>query len=138
MQVLVHNTSGAGGMPRTGLELNRGTEGVIYENLDDPGMVVKEFHKGRGSPVQAQNEFENLEKARAIPGRADNVVKARAPVDPRQDFLVKERVLPTDVPEDLAQKIQVIQDFKNIQDSSGNLLWGTTADNPTPRWMLIE
>ena len=130
------NTSG---MPRIGRELGRGAEGVVYENLDQPGMVVKEFHKGGTSPLQARNEFQNLETARAIPGRADNVVKAQAPTDPRQGFLVKERVLPTDVPEDLAQRAQVLQDFlPHIPDAQGNLMWGTTASNPTPRWILIE
>jgi hypothetical protein len=138
MQVLVPNASGTGGMPRIGQELGRGAEGVIYENLDQPGWVVKEFHKGGTSPLQARNEFHNLEKARAIPGSADNVVKA-APADPRQGFLVKEQVLPTNVPEDLAEKVQVLQDFvPHRPDAGGNLMWGTTADNPTPRWILIE
>src|SRR5207244_1135664 len=111
MQVLVPNASGTGGLPRIGQELGRGAEGVISENLDQPGWVVKEFHKGGTSPLQARNEFQNLEKARAIPGRADNVVKAHAPADPRQGFLVKEQVLPTNVPEDLAEKAKVLQDF---------------------------
>jgi hypothetical protein len=88
-------------MPRIGQELGRGAEGVVYENLDQPGWVVKEFYQGGGSPVQARNEYQNLERARAI--RPDNVVMAQAPVDPRQGFLVKAKVLPTDVPEDLAQ-----------------------------------
>src|SRR5947208_3587176 len=109
MQVLVHNTSGTGGMPRIGQELGRGAEGVVYENLDQPGWVVKSFHKGGTSPLQARNEFQNLENARAL--RPDNVVKAQVPADPRQDWLVKEKVLPTDVPEDLAQKAQLLQDL---------------------------
>ena len=77
MQSLVPNTSGTGGMPRIGQELGRGAEGVVYENLDQPGWVVKEFHQGGTSPLQARNEFQNLEKARAI--LPDNVVKAQAP-----------------------------------------------------------
>ena len=89
-------------MPRIGQEIGRGAEGVVYENLDQPGWVVKEFHKGGTSPLQARNEFQNLEKARAI--RPNNVVKAQAPADPRQGFLVKEQVLPTDVPPDLAKE----------------------------------
>ena len=100
------NTSGGDGMPRIGQELGRGAEGVVYENLDQPGWVVKEYHQGGTSPLQARNEFQNLERARAI--RPDNVVKAQAPADPRQGFLVKEQVLPTNVPEDLAQKARVI------------------------------
>jgi hypothetical protein len=124
-------------MPRFGQEIGRGAEGIVYENLDEPGWVVKEFHKAGASPVQARNEFQNLEKARAI--RPDNVVQAQAPADPRQGFLAKQRVLPTNVPEDLAEKMQVLQDFlPQIPDAGGNLLWGVTADNPTPRWILIE
>jgi hypothetical protein len=73
-QVLVPNTSGTGGMPRIGQELGRGAEGVVYEDLDQPGWVVKEFHPGGTSPLQAMNEFQNLERARAI--RPDNVIKA--------------------------------------------------------------
>jgi hypothetical protein len=124
-------------MPQIGQELGRGTEGVVYENLDQPGWVVKEFHQGGTSPLQAGSEFQNLENARAI--RPDNVVKAQALADPRQSFLVKERVLPTDVPEDLAQKAQVLQDFlPHIADAASNLMWGVTPDNPTPRWILLE
>jgi hypothetical protein len=101
--------------------------------------VVKVFHKGGTSVLQARNEFRNLEKARAI--RPDNVVKAQAPADPRQGFLVKEQVIsdpPT--PADRAALRQIEQDFINggIQDVGGNLRFGHTADNPTPRWMLIE
>ena len=136
-QALVPNTSGTGGMPRIGQELGRGAEGVVYEDLDQPGWVVKEFHPGGTSPLQAGNEFQNLERARAV--RPDNVVKAQAPADPRQGFLVKERVLPTDVQEDLAQKARVLQDFlPQVPDAGGNLMWGTTVDNSTPRWLLIE
>ncbi len=136
-QALMPNTSGMGGMPRIGQELGRGAEGVVYENLDQPGWVVKEFHPGGTSPVQAGNEFQNLERARAI--RPDNVVKAQAPADPRQGFLVKEQVLPPDMPPDLAQRTQVLRDFlPQIPDADGNLMWGVTADNSTPRWLLIE
>jgi hypothetical protein len=142
---LVQSTPGAGqtspqpGRPRTGREIGRGAEGVVYENLDQPDWVVKEFHMGGTSPFQDRNEFENLEKARAIPGRADNVVRAMAPADPRQGFLVKEKVLPTDVPEDLADKASILQDFlPHIPDAGSNMLWGTTMTNPTPRWILIE
>ena len=138
MAVLVHNASGTGGMPRIGQEIGRGAEGVAYENLDQPGVVVKEFHKGGTSPLQAGNEFQNLETARAIPGRADNVVKAQAPADPRQGFLVKERVIPSNAPPDAAPRAAVLQDFQNIPDAGSNLMWGSTADNPTPRWILIE
>ena len=122
--------------PSIGQELGRGAEGVVYENLDQPGWVVKEFHQGGTSPLQARNEFQNLGKARAI--RPDNVIKAQAPADPRQGWLVKEKVIRTDVPEDLAQINQVLRDFQNIPDADRNLIWGTTADNPTPRWILVE
>jgi len=134
---LARNTSGTDGMPRIGKEIGRGAEGVVYEDLDQPGWVVKQFHKGGVSPFRARNEFQNLEKARAI--RPDNVVKVQAPADPRQGFLVKEEVLRTNVPEDLAQKAQVLQDLvPHIPDAGSNLKWGTTADNATPRWMLLE
>jgi hypothetical protein len=141
MQVLVQNASGTGGMPRIGQEFGRGAEGVVYENLDQPDWVVKEFHKGGTSPLQAGNEFQNLERARAIPGHADHVVKAEAPADPRQGFLVKEKVT-SDAPSpaDRAALRQIEQDFINggVQDVGGNLIFGHTADNPTPRWLLIE
>ncbi|MGH9439891.1 MAG: hypothetical protein ACRD22_18935, partial [Terriglobia bacterium] len=52
-----------------------------------PGWVVKEFHQGLTSPLQARNEFANLAKARAI--RPDNVVQAQAPADPRQGNRIK-------------------------------------------------
>ncbi|MGO9275177.1 MAG: hypothetical protein ACLQOO_33905 [Terriglobia bacterium] len=136
---MVHNTSGTGGMPQIGQELGRGAEGVVYENLDQTGWVVKEFHKGGASPLQARNEFQNLENARAI--LPDNVVKAQAPIDPRQGFLVKEQViLDSPTPADVVAGRQIEQTFVNggVQDVGGNLMFGHTVDNPTPRWMLIE
>jgi hypothetical protein len=136
MQVLVHNITGTGGRPQIGREIGRGAEGVVYENLDEPGWVVKEFHQGGTSPLQAGNEFANLEKARAI--RPGNVVQAQPPADPRQDFLVKEEVTPSATPRDMTQRDDLLLDFTNIHDAPGNLMWGTTADNPTPRWILIE
>jgi hypothetical protein len=136
MQILVHNVTGMGGRPQIGGEIGRGAEGVVYENLDEPGWVVKEFHQGGTAPVQAQNEFNNLEKARAI--RPDNVVQAQSPVNPRQGFLVKEKVTRSTTPQDLAQRAQLEKDFQNIADAQGNLMWGTTPSNSTPRWILIE
>jgi hypothetical protein len=96
----------------------------------------KEFHQGRSSPLQARNEFENLEKARAI--HPDNVVKAQAPADPRQGFIVKEKVTESTTPKDISQKAQLLRDFDNIHDVEGNLKWGTTPGNSTPRWILFE
>jgi hypothetical protein len=119
--------------------LDRGAEGVVYENLDQPGWVVKVYHMGGTSPFQARNEFQNLEKARAI--RPDNVVRAQAPADPQQGWLVKDRVIPDKpTPADLADGMNVENDFINggIQDVGGNLIFGHTASNPNPRWLLIE
>jgi hypothetical protein len=135
----VEGTSGPGGMPRPGGELGRGAEGVVYENLDQPGWVVKVFHPGGTSLFQARNEFENLEKARAI--RPDNVVQAQAPADPQQGWLAKERVIrETPTPADLAEGMNVEHALINggIQDIGGNLIFGWTTTNSTPRWLLIE
>jgi hypothetical protein len=122
--------------PRIGKELGRGAEGVVYENLDEADWVVKEFHHAGVSPLQARNEFENLEKARAI--RPDNVVLARAPVDPRQGWIVKEKVTRLGPPVDLVQRDDLRQALHGIPDVDGNLIWGTTTGNPTPRWILVE
>jgi hypothetical protein len=126
-------------MPRIGRELGRGAEGVVSENLDQPGWVVKEFHQGGTSPLQARNEFQHLEKARAI--LPHKVVKAQVPVDPRQGFLVIEQVTPDHpTPTDVVAGRRIEQTFVNggVQDVGGNLMFGHTTDNPTPRWMLIE
>ena len=122
--------------PRIGKEIGRGAEGVVYENLDEADWVVKEFHQAGVSPLQARNEFENLEKARAI--RPDNVVLARAPVDPRQGWIVKEEVTRSNKPKDMAQHAELVRAFSNIHDVPNNLMWGTTVSNPAPRWILIE
>jgi hypothetical protein len=131
-------TGPQGGMPRIGQELGRGAEGVVYENVDQPGWVVKEFHRGGTSPLQAENEFQNLERARAT--RPGNVVMIQAPTDPRQGFLVKEQVIRDAPPADRTELGRIIQDFDNagVQDASGNMIFGHTANNPTPRWILIE
>ena len=127
--------------PRLGVQLGRGSEGTVYENLDEPGWVVKVFDQG-SNPLAARNQLENLAKGRAIPGRADNVVKAHPLLDaanPRsQNWLVEEQVLRTDAPEDLIEKNKVRRDFQNIPDADSNLRWGSTKDNATLRWMLIE
>jgi hypothetical protein len=124
-------------MPQIGGVLGSGSEGIVYENLDQPGWVVKVYHRGGTSPFQARNESQDLEKARAI--RPDNVVQAQAPADPQQGWLVKEQVLPTSTPPDMAQRAQVRQDFlSQVPDAGGNLMWGTTSGNPTPRWLLVE
>jgi hypothetical protein len=141
MRELSPNTPGTGSTPpmrrpRIGGELGRGAEGVVYENLDRPGWVVKAFHQGITSPFQARNEFQNLEKARTI--RPDNVVKAQAPADPRQGWLVKEEVYPSNTPKDYLQRADVLRDFQSLPDADSNLMWGTTTDNSTPRWILIE
>jgi hypothetical protein len=122
--------------PRIGKEIARGAEGVVYENLDEADWVVKEFYPAGVSPLQARNEYDNLQKARAI--RPDNVVLARAPVDPRQGWIVKEKVSRSNTPKDFVQQGDVIRDFSNIHDVLNNLMWGTTANNPTPRWILVE
>jgi hypothetical protein len=125
--------------PKLGRELGRGAEGVVYENLDQPGWVVKEFHAGSTSPLQAANEFANLEKARAF--YPHNVVKAQSPADPRQGWIVKEQVVgDIPAPADLSAGKQIEQDFANggVQDVAGNLIFGHTADDPTPRWILLE
>jgi hypothetical protein len=59
MQVLVPNTSGTDGMPQIGQELGRGAEGVVYENLDQPGWVVKEFHQGAAPRSRPETSFKN-------------------------------------------------------------------------------
>jgi hypothetical protein len=125
-----------GGLPRLGQRLGEGKEGIVYENLDQPGTVVKVFKRGQTSPLQARNEFVNLENARQI--RPDNVVNAQAPLNPRQGFLVKEQVMPSLTPPDMVQFGDLLVDFQNIQDAAGNLMWGTTPGNLTPRWLLLE
>jgi hypothetical protein len=77
-----------------------------------------------------------LEKARAI--RPDNVVLARAPVDPRQGWIEKEKVTGSRTPVDLVQRDDLRQALHGIPDVDGNLIWGTTASNSTPRWILVE
>src|SRR5690242_3300184 len=130
MRVLMASTSRTGGMPRIGRELGRGAEGVVYEDLDQPGWVVKEFHKGGTSPVQAGNEFQNLGRARAV--LPDDVVKDQAPIDPRQGFLVKEQVILDDpTPANVVRGWKIEHEFINIgvQDVWGNLMFGHTVDN---------
>lgn len=106
---------------------------MVYEIPGEPGWVLKEyFYPG----LQARNEYTNLEAARLI--RPQNVVKAEPPTDPRQGWLVKERVYLSDTPPDPVQLREVLRDFRNVNDAMSNLRWGSTIDDPTPRWLLIE
>ena len=137
-KVLVNNPSGTGGKPQIGKEIGRGAEGIVYENLDKPGTMVKEFHKLGTAPFQARNEFDNLAKGRVV--HPDNVVIAQAPADPQQGWIVKEQVIRETPPVDLTERTRILQDFDNagVQDARGNLIFGHTADNTNPRWILIE
>lgn len=121
---------GAGGVrPQRGAELGRGVDGVVYDIPGEPGWVLKEFHH---PGLQARNQYANMEAARRI--RPNNVLEAQPPADPRQGWLIMERYYRSDTPPDMAQ----LRDFQNINDASGNLMWGYTQGNPTPRWLLIE
>ena len=122
-------------MPRLGPYLNEGSKGAVYENAEKPGWVVKKFFQGRGSPLQARNQYNNLQAARRI--SPDNVVEAEAPLNPRQGWLVKQQVFESDTPPDMAQYAQIVNDLQ-VQDAGRNLMWGYTLDNPSPRWILIE
>jgi len=78
--------------------------------------------------LQARNEFENLEKGRAV--LPDNVVNAQAPADPRQGWIVKEKVV--EIEATTAQNregIDILQKFidAGVNDASGNMMFGTTV-----------
>jgi hypothetical protein len=97
------------------------------------------FNQG-GNPLAARNQLDNLARARAI--QPDNVVQARPLLDPAnprsQNWLVEEEVLQTNIPQDLLEWWRLLQVFQNFPDAGGNLQWGTTGGNSTPRWLLIE
>jgi hypothetical protein len=105
--------------PRLGGVIGQGGEGVVYENLDEPGWVVKVFTRG-GHPLAARNQLDNLARARAI--RPDNVVDARPllhPANPRgQNWVVEEEVTRSSTPEDANELAQLWQDFQNLSDFS--------------------
>lgn len=44
-------------MPRIGREIGRGAEGIVYENLDQPGWVVKEYYKAVYPPSRLVMSF---------------------------------------------------------------------------------
>lgn len=114
-------------MPPIGGELGRGAEGVVYENFAQPGWVVKIFHRRGVYPLQARNEYANLENARAI--RPDHVVLAEAPADPRQGWIVKERVVALSGLPDMAQRAVLLHDFQSVPDAASNLMWGVTLNH---------
>jgi hypothetical protein len=68
------------------------------------------------------------------------VVKAQVPADPQQGWIVKEQVIRDTPSADPTELIRIVQDFDNagVQDPGGNMVFGHTADNPTPRWILVE
>lgn len=71
--------------------------------------------------------------------KTSRVIRAQAPANPRQGWLIKEQVFPATLPPVKAQRKQVEGDFlPQLPDAGGNLMWGTTAGNPIPRWLLIE
>jgi hypothetical protein len=142
MEMPVLQTPAGHQAPQLGGRLGQGGEGAVFQHATDPGWAVKVYKQGT-NPLEARNMINRLDQARAIPGRADNVVRTRPLVDPAnprgQNWVVREEVLPTNVPPDYAQQAQVLRDFLPTHpDAAGNLLWGTTAGNSTPRWILIE
>jgi hypothetical protein len=57
-------------MPRIGRELGRGAEGVVYENLDQPGSVLPDYLKASADHFHGcwseAGTFDNLEQAFAL------------------------------------------------------------------------
>jgi hypothetical protein len=127
------------GKPPKGRVLGVGAEGTVYAIPNDPNNVLKEFHPGGTSPFQARNEYQNLAKARGT--LPDNVVQCQQPSNPKQGWLVKERVyrLRPNLNQQ-AERPTITQQLvhSGVHDVPTNLIFGCIANNLKPRWILIE
>ena len=129
-------------LPEKGQVIGQGAEGTIYDLPSHPEWVLKEFHPGTVA-TQASNEAANLARLRGVFGDR-HVVRT---IEPPRRFapgervvLLKERVWPA-ANSDRAARDRIIQTLreKGMQTDVGdNLMWGTTAGDPTPRWIWIE
>ena len=98
---------------------------------------MKEYHAHRGAVNPALSEFQNLEKARSI--LPDNVVSATRPLVDSQKWLVRQRVFKVDPTRaQLADAAEIARRLSNggVKDVPGNLLFGYTHSNATPRWIF--
>lgn len=114
----------------------------MFDLPDHPGWVLKEFKSGTVG-TQASNEANNLEALRKVFGD-NHVVKSITPprrFNPGDPItLLKEKVTKAANPDYEARKriIQTLRERGMRDDVGGNLMWGTTASNSTPRWIWIE
>jgi hypothetical protein len=124
--------------------LGRGAEGTVFELHGHPEWVLKEFHPGTVA-TQASNEAANLARLRSVFGDRHVVRVIEPPIrfaPGERVVLLKERVFPTNANPDYAARDRIVQTLQergmaNV-DVGRNLIWGTTAGDPTPRWIWIE
>jgi hypothetical protein len=123
--------------PPLGAFIDRGADGTVYMVEGQANQVIKVFHMAR----QVQNELANLARARGAPGvLPENVVTV---LQQGNGWLVKEFV--TRVTPNQAQAAEGLALFRALvaagvdEPTIGtNLVFGYTANNPTPRWILLE
>jgi RHS repeat-associated protein len=131
-------------LPERGGVLGRGAEGTVFELHGHPEWVLKEFHPGTVA-TQASNEAANLARLRSVFGDRHVVRVIEPPIrfaPGERVVLLKERVFPTNANPDYAARDRIVQTLQergmaNV-DVGRNLIWGTTAGDPTPRWIWIE
>jgi hypothetical protein len=145
----IHET---GVKPKGATELGRGADGIVWEVLDHPELVVKEmnhpFKLGRNRVALELRVLHAVFDATA--GRGATRVFNRG-TDAREcSWLVRERVFdvePRGMQADRSALIAIILQIHPTADVNllmlrdptfDNVRWGYTAADREPRWILID
>jgi|SRR5262245_29017635 len=134
------------------IELGRGADGVVWELLDHPELVLKEMnHPFKLGRNRIALEFRVLQAVlEATNGLGATRVFNRG-TDAREcSWLVRERVFDVEPRGAQAARSELIAIILQIYPSSDvnllmlpdptfdNVRWGYTQANPEPRWILID
>lgn len=134
------------------IEIGRGADGIVFEVLDHPELVVKDmnhpFKLGRNRIALELRVLQAVIDATA--GHGATRVFNRGTDDHERSWLVRERVfdvLPRGTQADRQKLIDLIFKIHPNADVSilmlpdptfDNVRWGYTQADPEPRWILID
>ncbi len=134
------------------LELGRGADGVVVEVLDHPELVLKEmnhpFKLGRNRIALEQRILHAV--AAATTHRGATHVFNQGTDEHERSWLVRERVFDVHPRGSQSTRTTLIEIIFQIHPSADvsrlmlpdptfdNVRWGYTAQDPEPRWILID
>src|SRR5262245_32991759 len=134
------------------IELGRGADGIVVEVLDHPELVIKDmnhaFKLGRNRVALELRVLQAV--VEATKGLGATRVFNHGTDEQERSWLVRERVFdvhprgPQEARTALVELILRIHPSADVNllmlpdPTFDNVRWGYTAENPEPRWILID